>query len=441
MRQRGNFLTQSLERRKRDERDVEWATYDAPADARGSHFVLSPCNAQRILVGGPAHSFAPGASVPVASESQGADRVIIREAPPGRRGASAFAVDFSGGQGLGDPVCPLPLTGHEYLVLFVDGSTIRTSVYLDGDWARDLFTATMPAGYVFPNGYDSAVVLSGTRLAWLGEHDSSNDAAVIIFDGAEGGSGAISAHRATGVPWADSTREVIEVGGQWVFVRGYYPAVGDDELRVYTTALGGGTPTLSHTFAFARDRYSFEDLIHYGASFELLGWDFDNPGPTDPDTSQPISTFLEIFYPDAESIENGTLLRRALYPDTHGSSLAARPLAGAAYRYTIAYGAGATERGSLTRWTQGDGEEALWPQAWGLTTNAATVSPSPLSGHLAVYPVWQAGAVSGNGNLLRATTDDRSGESFDADNCEPPWIAVSDHPTTGLTPVAMLCMD
>lgn len=406
--------------------------YVQPNGRRGQHIVEPRCGGQRERVAGPPdQTFRPGSIVAVGSHLGASGPQIFSYPPPAGRGSSRFAQTPTPGR-LNAPACPRALTGHEYLALFVVGTSLYSAVYRDGTWNRAVFgPVAIPAGYAFSNGYDNAVAKSGTRLAWLAKHSASNDAAVMVWDCDEGGTGAISANRVTGVPWVDTTREVVEAGGAWKF--GYLVQPADQPLRVYTAPIGGGAASLESSLTLSSDRYSINDLLQFGSSWEIVGWDFNTPGVG--------STYALVFYPNGASLQTQGA-RTALKPDTLGSGLAGRPAGGGSARYNpVAYGTGAGERGALALWAVGGSERALSPQAWNLATNAAPISPSPSGVEVAIYPVWQYGAVSGNGKLLRLTLEDRTNEAFDDVACDPPWIVVSNHPTLATAPKALLCRD
>lgn len=88
---RRNFadqLTDSLDRRRGRESDVQYRVYRRPYGSRGLHVVADTTDGQEFVVSGPGQTFAPGAVVPTGRNSGAQGETILQAPPPGRRGAS-----------------------------------------------------------------------------------------------------------------------------------------------------------------------------------------------------------------------------------------------------------------------------------------------------------------------------------------------------------------
>lgn len=401
--------------------DNRLARYIEAFDDRGLHVVAKECNPTPTVVAGPSFSYKPGTVVLLASNTGHPGERIIGDAPAGRKGASAWArrVSYSGVPA--DAVCPVPRTGYEYLgLLYESGSrTLTACVYADGTFDRAIRQHVHAVGISgVSTGLAQAYrVGSTTKVVWPA--NISGNLAILTWDCDEGGAGTF-ASLDTGI---DNSALLAVIGSDFYVVL-FDSFASPNEVRLWktTAALGAPVEITPEWQDPDSDRWGFGSIACTANRILYEATDLDSPSGTAEDWLSHQAG------PGSWTFTGGTSANQ----EAHGYATPGRPVAAGSVRYHGgAYGSAGP--GSLTIVSStGSSEARRSPQAWGLPNDDANVSPNPARTEVAVYPL-------DTDKLLRLTLEDRSNEAFDAENCEPPWIAVSVHPTIGSRPVAMLC--
>lgn len=153
MMRRGSSLRlvrDELNARRIREADNNWRLYVQPWGARGLHIVERECNGERIVVSGPAETFAPGSVVATGSHTGIGGEFILSPPPPGRLGGGVFP-----------QVSPLPGVVAVAAILSADPATIEPG---------ETNAATVLTGYGFLATDDlAAVIWSESVEEWIAD--------------------------------------------------------------------------------------------------------------------------------------------------------------------------------------------------------------------------------------------------------------------------------
>ena len=260
-------LRRGLDRRRSHEADIRYGVYVRPEGRDGLHVVRRECNPEEFVVGSSlsGQTFRPGSLPPLGSNSGHPGQFIIGAPPPGRRGASGFAVDFPtpgdlGAVGItaaspqtveaGASAEPVTLSGFG----FRSGDSFE-AVRLDpstGEWSTDPLVTV--ATVAVPDTETASVTLTVGVSAPVGRRLSFRVRAAVGEDLM-----LVTASTAVTCPIHLSPR---------TYVGAFFPS---STMYAYGYSEGSVTGTLAsiaHSYVSSR---SFSTFAKYGATEYLVG--------------------------------------------------------------------------------------------------------------------------------------------------------------------------